>query len=146
MQWVHLHPQFFCPSRNYTYKCISLSARSFIYTCTHAIQFSWVPVRITNNLKLRGPHQLVQNELKSISLKLFFFFCFLILRPRPIVIDGQNVAVEHAKRSRNPFGFSSRGRKIAVDYFKAKGCKLIEFWLQRMLSRIIILCSNSNGI
>ena len=32
-------------------------------------------------------------------------------RLRPIVIDGQNVAVEHAKRTRNPFGFSSRGKK-----------------------------------
>lgn len=53
------------------------------------------------------------------------------LRLRPIVIDGQNVAVEHAKRTRNPFGFSSRGIKIAVDYFKAKGCEQIEVWLPR---------------
>ena len=52
-------------------------------------------------------------------------------RLRPIVIDGQNVAVEHAKRTRNPFGFSSRGIKIAVDYFKAKGCEQIEVWLPR---------------
>ena len=29
-------------------------------------------------------------------------------RLRPIVIDGQNVAVEHAKQTQNPFGFSSR--------------------------------------
>ena len=36
---------------------------------------------------------------------LLHFFC----RLRPIVIDAQNVAVEHAKRNNNPFKFSSRG-------------------------------------
>jgi len=54
-----------------------------------------------------------------------------IKRLRPIVIDGQNIAVEHAKRTENPFGFSSRGIQIAVDYFKAKGCTQIEVWLPR---------------
>ena len=60
-----------------------------------------------------------------------YFIVFFFFRLRPIVIDGQNVAVEHAKRTRNPFGFSSRGIKIAVDYFKAKGCGQIEVWLPR---------------
>ena len=39
--------------------------------------------------------------------------------------------MEHAKRTENPFGFSSRGIQIAVDYFKAKGCTQIEVWLPR---------------
>lgn len=58
-------------------------------------------------------------------------------RKRPIIIDGQNVAVEHGKeRSRGKL-FSARGIEIVVEYFKLRGHggegEEIVAWLPRKL-------------
>lgn len=46
---------------------------------------------------------------------------FLFLpRPRPIIIDGSNVAFAHSQSSGNHY-FSSRGIDICVEYFKRRG-------------------------
>lgn len=55
---------------------------------------------------------------------------------RPIIIDGSNVAIEHAKQTTDPsrptfsnrltrLSFSARGIQIVVDYFKNRGHKEI---------------------
>ena len=50
---------------------------------------------------------------------------------RPIIIDGQNIAVEHAKQQRKGVHFSSRGLEICVDYFKKRGHDEIVVFLPR---------------
>ena len=57
-------------------------------------------------------------------------------RFRPIIIDGQNVAVEHGKEvTKNWFTpknfFSARGIEISVEYFKKRGHEEIVIWLPR---------------
>ena len=69
--------------------------------------------------------------------------CLLYLyRLRPIIIDGQNVGMEHGKE--NSIGpvlgstgldwrkkFSARGIELCVEYFKKRGHDQVVAWLPR---------------
>ena len=52
-------------------------------------------------------------------------------RKRPIIIDGQNVAVEHGKERSHGKKFSAKGIDTAVKFFKSRGHTEIVAWLPR---------------
>ena len=54
-------------------------------------------------------------------------------RKRPIIIDGQNVAVEHGNErfQYREKKFSARGIEICINYFKKRGHEEIVCWLPR---------------
>jgi ribonuclease ZC3H12 len=56
-------------------------------------------------------------------------------RLRPIVIDGQNVGVEHGKQANGNLKFSSLGVDICVDYFKRRGHKDVKVFLPGYIRR-----------
>ena len=71
-------------------------------------------------------------EIFSICWIILLYFCpSFTFSYKPIVIDGQNVAVDHAKKSNNRKNFSSKGIQLVIEYFQNLGCEHIQVILPR---------------